>query len=262
MSVSYLNGKASVIWCEASLFGIILYWYLYNKVIPDVITTAGKFREYLLSVLVILFITVPPITMVAYLIFHRLNATFYIAVLNIGLNLFVVAPFAWFLYNYRFVKSKELTGLKTALGQSSANLGFLRSQINPHFLFNALNTLYATALQEKADRTSEGIQKLGDMMRFMLQENVQEFISLSREVDYLNNYIALQKLRTQASADIVIQTEIEEQDNYQQIAPMLLIPFVENAFKHGISLKEPSHIKITLNTKDNDLFFDVTNRKR
>jgi two-component system LytT family sensor kinase len=96
-------------------------------------------------------------------------------------------------------------------------------------------------------------------MRFMLQENMQEQISLMREVDYLNNYIDLQKLRTQISPDILITTEIEEQINGLQIAPMLLIPFVENAFKHGISLREPSHIKITLQTRGNELYFDVYN---
>jgi LytS/YehU family sensor histidine kinase len=80
-----------------------------------------------------------------------------------------------------------------------------------------------------------------------------------REVDYLKNYIDLQKLRTHTSPEIVIQTEIEESVNGLQIAPMLLIPFVENAFKHGISLREPSHIKITLHTEGLKLFFDVHN---
>jgi sensor histidine kinase YesM len=70
-----------------------------------------------------------------------------------------------------------LITLKTALGKSSAKLDSLKSQINPHFLFNALNTLYGTSLQENAERTSEGIQKLGDMMRFMLEENMQDKIT-------------------------------------------------------------------------------------
>ncbi|MDR6784219.1 two-component system LytT family sensor kinase [Pedobacter africanus] len=174
---------------------------------------------------------------------------------------FIVVPlFAWNIYKARnSKKDQEIYTLKTELGKSDANLNFLKSQINPHFLFNALNTLYGTALQEKAERTGEGIQKLGDMMRFMLQENVEDKILLSKDVDYLNNYIALQKLRTSTSPDIVIQTQIEEQPDDLAIAPMLLIPFVENAFKHGISLKYPSHIKITLQTKNNTLYFDVHN---
>ncbi|RZL17217.1 MAG: histidine kinase [Pedobacter sp.] len=164
-------------------------------------------------------------------------------------------PWSWYLYkNY-----SDKNQLVRALGKSDASLSFLRSQINPHFLFNALNTLYGTALQEKAERTGEGIQKLGDMMRFMLQENVQDKISLTRDVDYLNNYIDLQKLRTSRTGDISIETRIDDQLNNMDIAPMLLIPFVENAFKHGISLQEPSYIKISLQTKGKTLYFDVHN---
>lgn len=164
-------------------------------------------------------------------------------------------PWSWYLYK----NASDKSVLTSALGKSDASLSFLKSQINPHFLFNALNTLYGTALQEQAERTGEGIQKLGDMMRFMLHENTQNKISLTRDVDYLKNYIDLQKLRTSRSADILIETQIEEQLGSLEIAPMLLIPFVENAFKHGISLQEPSHIKVTLQSRDRILYFDVHN---
>jgi hypothetical protein len=171
----------------------------------------------------------------------------------------ITTPSAWYIYKHKFEKQSEIQMLKTELGKSDASLNFLKSQINPHFLFNALNTLFGTALQENAERTGEGIQKLGDMMRFMLHENTQDKISLTREVEYLNNYIDLQKLRTSRSADIRIDTHIEEQLNNLQITPMLLIPFIENAFKHGISLQQPSYIKITLQTKEKTLYFDVSN---
>jgi two-component system LytT family sensor kinase len=180
--------------------------------------------------------------------------------INPPIQLFLVPIFAWNIYKSRNRKNvEEIVTLKTELGKSDATLHFLKSQINPHFLFNALNTLYGTALQEHAERTSEGIQKLGDMMRFMLQENMEDKILLSRDVEYLKNYIDLQKLRTSVSTDITIETQIEEQLNELQIAPMLLIPFVENAFKHGISLQYPSHIKITLQTSSDKLYFDVHN---
>ncbi|HEY0059521.1 MAG TPA: histidine kinase, partial [Flavisolibacter sp.] len=137
----------------------------------------------------------------------------------------------------------------------------LRSQINPHFLFNALNTIYGTAIQEGAERTSEGVQKLGDMMRFMLQENMQDKISLSRDIEYLNNYISLQKLRTDPNPIIRIEADIEAPVRPVEIAPMLLIPFVENAFKHGISFREASFIRVSLQTRNNVLEFDVNNSK-
>ena len=175
-------------------------------------------------------------------------------------QMLVTIPTSWSIYKDRnAIKMEEIQSLKTELGKADANLNFLKSQINPHFLFNALNTLYGTALQEKAERTGEGIQKLGDMMRFMLQENIEDKIRLSKDIDYLNNYISLQKLRVSVSSDVTIETKIEEQTNELPIAPMLLIPFVENAFKHGISLQSPSHIKITLQTTGNTLYFDVYN---
>ena len=154
---------------------------------------------------------------------------------------------------------EEITTLKTELGKSDANLNFLKSQINPHFLFNALNTLYGTALQENAARTSEGIQKLGDMMRFMLEENVADKTLLSTDIEYLKNYISLQKLRIASSPNITIDTDIEESNDRYMIAPMMLLPFVENAFKHGISLNNPSHLKITLQIRDAKLYLDVNN---
>lgn len=180
--------------------------------------------------------------------------------INLLTQFFIVIPLSRNIYaGRRTKKDEEIKTLKTELGKSDANLTFLKSQINPHFLFNALNTLYGTALQENAGRTGEGIQKLGDMMRFMLHENIQDKILLSRDIDYLRNYIILQKLRISSTPDITIEAQIEDPEADLMITPMLLIPFVENAFKHGISRLNPSHIKVTLQTSGNTLYFDVHN---
>ncbi len=241
-------------------FSIGLYWYSLHLLIPQARLKKNEFRAYLWKVLIVLVIAILPLSLMIFVFMNNhSNALPAINMLNAGFQLLITAPFSWYVYRQRLADNYELTSLKTALGNSSANLDFLRSQINPHFLFNALNTLYGTALQENADRTGEGIQKLGDMMRFMLEENMQEKITLNREIDYINNYIGLQRLRTQSSPDIVIQTDIDNQVNNLSITPMLLIPFIENSFKHGISLREPSHIKITLHIKGNGLYFDVYN---
>jgi hypothetical protein len=176
-----------------------------------------------------------------------------------AVQLLAITPLSWLVYQERKTKILKLKGMEKALVKSKADLQFLRSQINPHFLFNTLNTLYGTALQEQAERTSEGIQKLGDMMRFMLQENTLDRIKMSREAEYLQNYIALQKLRTQTSADIVIEDNITGEYCGHEIAPMLLIPLVENAFKHGISLVEKSWIKILLECDEKQIRFSVLN---
>jgi two-component system LytT family sensor kinase len=174
-------------------------------------------------------------------------------------QVFICAPVYWLMFQRSLKTRQQLTSLQTALGSSSANLDFLRSQINPHFLFNALNTLYGTALQESAERTGEGIQRLGDMMRFMLRENIQDKILLAREIEYLRNYVALQTLRIQSSPDIVISQHIDDDPSDLYIAPMLLIPFVENSFKHGISLRKPSQVVISLQVRGGTLYFDVRN---
>jgi hypothetical protein len=173
--------------------------------------------------------------------------------------MFVAMPLTWLLYQQRKDQIAQLKGIEAALAQSSANLQLLRTQINPHFLFNALNTLYGTALKGDTDSTAEGIQKLGDMMRFMLHENTLDFIPMHKEQEYLRNFIDLQKLRTQVSPDIRIEDNIEEVLCVNQIAPMLLIPFIENAFKHGISLNEKSWIKINLSCQASLLTFEVKN---
>jgi two-component system, LytTR family, sensor kinase len=249
-------------WLVVIPSAIALYLFSFYKLIPRALRYNNyQFFRYLLKcmgILVIAFITLLFLLMA--ITAHEDSASG-ISLFNSLFQLFITAPVTWLLYKRILRGNEEVSVLQKELKQSTANIDFLRSQINPHFLFNALNTIYGTAIKENAERTSEGIEKLGDMMRFMLQENMQETISLAREIDYLNNYISLQRLRTDTSPNIQINTSIHDRENGYPIAPMLLIPFVENAFKHGISFREPSHIKITLEIKDNTLYFDVYNSK-
>jgi two-component sensor histidine kinase len=240
---------------------IIFYWYSLYSLIPRSLNKKKPFMRYIGKALPVLLISILPVWLLAILLVHDDGGAFAISFFYAAVQLFIIAPFSWVIFRRQMKGNEELYVLKKELGRSNANLDLLRSQINPHFLFNALNTIYGTAIQEKAERTSEGIEKLGDMMRFMLQENMQEKISLVREIEYLNNYIGLQRLRTDPNPIIKIEEVIEQEVHTTQIAPMLLIPFVENAFKHGISFREPSHIKVILEVKDNSLYFDVYNSK-
>jgi LytS/YehU family sensor histidine kinase len=135
----------------------------------------------------------------------------------------------------------------------------LRLQMNPHFLFNALNTLYAIAMKENSEKTADGIQKLGDMMRFMLQENHQNRIPLAKEIEYLHNLIDIQQLRLDDTQQIDLKINLQNPDREVFIAPMLLNPLVENAFKHGISFRNASWIYITLTHDPEHIFFKVHN---
>jgi hypothetical protein len=243
-------------------FGILFYWFSLSSLIPGAFEKRKPLRNYILKCFLLLIISLVPVCLVVLLLTEdgeRFAVPF--TFINAFFHLLITAPLSWFVYKYQLKGNEEVRHLKKELGHSAASFDFLRSQINPHFLFNALNTIYGTALEEGAERTSEGVEKLGDMMRFMLQENMQEKIALVREIDYLENYISLQKLRTDTNPVIKIATAIERPVMPVQIAPMLLIPFVENAFKHGISLRESSHINVTLELKERTLYFDVYNSK-
>lgn len=179
--------------------------------------------------------------------------------INCLIQFFLVTPITWIIYQQRKDKILELRGAKIALSKTTADLQFLRSQINPHFLFNVLNTLYGTALIDGSKRTANGIQMLGDMMRFMLDDNHLDFIPLSNEITYLRNFIALQKLRIQDSEEIEISEKFDIDKCTPEIIPMLLIPFVENAFKHGIDINRKSWINIALICDGERIIFSVSN---
>jgi two-component system, LytTR family, sensor kinase len=251
-----------IFWGVCGPFGILLYCWYFQNIIPAQYKKRRPFFNYIGTSFLLLTAAWPPFTLLFTLMLgFNIELASGFAFANSLIHFFFTSPLLWLLYRRQLKASEELFVLKKELGRSTANFDFLRSQINPHFLFNALNTIYGTAIQEGAERTSEGIEKLGDMMRFMLHENMQEKISLTREIEYLNNYISLQRLRTDPDPIIKIDAHIEEPVMPVQIAPMLLIPFVENAFKHGISFRESSYIKITLEVKDKVLNFDVYNSK-
>jgi two-component system LytT family sensor kinase len=242
--------------------GIVLHGLSFFKLIPWSLKGKYPLLSYFVKVFVFCGIAWFLVSMFLVMISDDEELGFSVGLFNAVFQFLIVAPFLWLTFQRQMKGNEQLYALRTQLGRSLANLDFLRSQINPHFLFNALNTIYSLSLQEKAERTSEAVEKLGEMMRFMLLENTQDKISLTREFEYLQNYIGLQRLRTDTNPQIQIDVDIQrEVDPSLQIAPMLLIPFVENAFKHGISLRHASHLKISLEVKEHSVYFDVNNSK-
>ncbi|WP_121245636.1 histidine kinase [Mucilaginibacter phyllosphaerae] len=140
----------------------------------------------------------------------------------------------------------------------SAELSFLKSQINPHFLFNSLNSIYSLAYQ-KSDTTPEAILKLSEIMRYMLYECNDNKVDLERELQYLHNYIDLQKIRFGDNA--FINFDVTGEVTSQQIVPLLLISFIENAFKHGIANDASTPIILRIKVEDGHLFFFIQNKK-
>jgi sensor histidine kinase YesM len=140
----------------------------------------------------------------------------------------------------------------------SAELSFLKSQINPHFLFNSLNSIYSLAYQ-KSDTTPEAILKLSEIMRYMLYECNDNKVELAKELQYLHNYIDLQKIRFGNKA--FIDFEVNGEITNQYIVPLLLISFIENAFKHGIANDPIMPISLKINIEDGNLYFFIQNKK-
>ncbi len=140
----------------------------------------------------------------------------------------------------------------------TAELSFLKSQINPHFLFNSLNSIYSLAYQ-RSETTPEAILKLSEIMRYMLYESNDNKVDLEKEIHYLQNYIDLQKIRFGYRA--FVEFEVTGDISGQRIAPLLLISFIENAFKHGVANDPATPIKMSLAVKSDELLFHIENKK-
>ena len=136
-------------------------------------------------------------------------------------------------------------------------LSFLRSQINPHFLFNTLNSIYSLALV-KSDMTAEAVLKLSDIMRYLTEDSSSDKVTLNREVDYLRHFIELQRIRLESRMKIVVDLT-GDFTNYS-IPPLILMPFVENAFKYGTSNHQDAEISIKLAVENDVLKLTVINR--
>src|SRR5688572_9066983 len=157
---------------------------------------------------------------------------------------------------YNYTKLKQATQL-LKIEKQQAELNYLRSQTNPHFLFNTLNNIYSLA-RDKSDLAPESILRLSKILRFMLYETGGEFISIEQELRIVTDYIALEKLRYDESLRINFNYDIE--DMKQALPPLLLIPLVENAFKHGVSeTRNHPFIDIHLSVNKRLLTFIVKN---
>ncbi len=143
--------------------------------------------------------------------------------------------------------------------KSQAELTALKAQINPHFLFNVLNNLYGSAIIEESPKTSEGILQLSSIMRHVVEGTKNEKIEVEKEIRFLHDFIELNKMRIPNRPNIRIETDIYWDENPAQIAPLLVIPYIENAFKYGISINEESFIEMSFRVENQQLTFICKN---
>lgn len=146
--------------------------------------------------------------------------------------------------------NEEKLRLETEEKNTSMELAYLKAQINPHFFFNSLNTINALTYKD-IENSRQALSKLSHIMRYVLYDTQQKSVLLKKEIDFIEDYIALTRLRV--SLAVKIDLEIDVNAGNKLIAPMLLLPFIENCFKHGISSKQTAAIFIKIILKDNVL---------
>lgn len=182
---------------------------------------------------------------------HQKSYQFQVATL-VGTLICILGPILM-LENYRIQKKR--TNKKLLYNQVQLNA--LKGQLNPHFLFNTFNTLYGISLQYP-ERTSDMIMKVSQLMRYQVENGSKEFVSLQEELEFISSYIELEKERVGYRCDINFQQDVDFESNYK-IAPMLLITFIENAFKHGACTIENCYVNIKIKTSEEKIYLVISN---
>lgn len=243
------------------LFYAVLVYFNLRYLIPNYLTKK-KFLTYVLLLLAASFLLTPLRLLFFY---FRFAGTPYLQQsLIANLNIYFILTFfigggstVLKIITDWFRQLRETQELQTQTMQSE--LRFLKSQINPHFLFNTLNNLYALTLK-KSDKAPEIVIKLSEMMRYMLYECNEKRVPLKKEVNYLSNYLDLEHLRQ--NERIRIEFAVDGQISNQEIAPLLFIPFLENSFKHGLNNQlQEGFVDIKLLVDDKQVDFYIENSK-
>jgi two-component system LytT family sensor kinase len=182
------------------------------------------------------------------IIFFSINHTISIAIFLLIVSCMIRLGYS-FLRNRDEKKTLENANL-------NAEVNFLKSQINPHFLFNTLNSIYSQA-HNRSEHTEYSILRLSELLRYVLYESGEEKVPLEKDIQYINNYIDLQRIRL--SSKITLNYRVSGLLPGNTIAPLMLISFIENAFKHGISYSQPSEIHIEISVFEKTLTLNVVN---
>lgn len=173
-----------------------------------------------------------------------------------GLSLFSVIFFGIISHAYNHFQLRRIAQ-QLRIEKQEAELNYLKSQTNPHFLFNTLNNIYSLA-RDKSDLAPESILRLSKILRFMLYETSGAYIAIEQELIIISDYIALEQLRYDETLNVRFNYDIE--DMKQALPPLLLMPLVENAFKHGVSeTRSQPFIDIHLSVRNRQLAFHVKN---
>mgnify|MGYP003577093589 CR=1 FL=1 len=253
----------------SAMINISIFYINYTLLIPLLVKEKKRYGLYVVAIIIL--IIMMSLIKMALASLHSANIFTYLTDANKGyyINVLQYVVSTVFISGFFVVVSSLLKFAVDWFGNESIQrnlvmekkemeLQFLKSQLNPHFLFNSLNNIYSLAYQ-KSDKTADAILKLSEIMRYMLYESNDSWVSLSKEIEYVQSFIELQKLRFKdgANVEFTLNGEIDG----QQIVPLILISFVENAFKHGVANDPNDPIKINIIANQKILHFSVTNKK-
>lgn len=264
----YWNAERFPVFAASALVLNILLFYLNYLVLVPRFLLQKKTKTYILSMLLALvmvlgfrelaFVDVPPPHL------KRpedlpgpeppfFNGFKYLFPLLISLSFIVIgtAIKVYEEWNRSLVEEKEIEAFKTR-----TELHYLKNQLSPHFLFNSLNSIYSL-INAKSEEASEAVIMLSELMRYMLYQADSEFVALADELAYTQNYVRLQRLRIANNENVTLN--IHGAVTHQKIRPLLLISFIENAFKYGTDYKGNTEVRIVITVRENTLEFECRN---
>jgi sensor histidine kinase YesM len=241
---------------------IFLFYLVVFILIPKY--SSRKFWKQLLLYLLFLLAV---LTLVESLIDYYLLPNYYSSIkepyssqvfITLIINIFFLALALGYGFTRVWIKSEQQRhNIKSE--RLSAELNYLKAQVNPHFLFNMLNLAFASSNKHGDEFTADLIEKIASQMRYMLYDSNVDKVTVMKEIEYINDFISLQKLRMSNEMPVTVSYKTHGDFHLNSIAPLLLIPFIENAFKHGLSFNETSEISITITCKNNVLTLNVLN---
>ena len=237
---------------------ILMAYINVNYLIPQLLSK-GKTIQYVLAMLLTAVAMTPIKLALFYVIYTNdiVSQNYYlenyhlplVELLLVGVASTIYKLFTDILYHQNRTRELEKQNL-------TSELKFLKTQIDPHFFFNTLNSLYALSLK-KSDKAPDTVLKLSNMMRYMLYECNDKTVSLEKEIKYIKNYIDLEAIRVPDRN--VVNLTIEGNPDNKLIMPLVFSPFIENSFKHGLNTVESGFVDIKLKIKDDHLFFNISN---
>lgn len=216
------------------------------------------FKRNYLVYLLLLVLTIGLGAFILWFIIPSANANFNLPLFQHFINLFfIVVITSSFKFFREYLRKQELL-IKVENEQLKTELALLKSQVNPHFLFNTLNNLYGLITQNQNQQASDVTLKLADLMRYLLESSKTDLVNLNKEIQFIDDYLSLEKIRLSQKTDINFKVSGMNKELF--VAPLLFIPLVENAFKHGLNkILADSFAHFSLSVQGNELFFEAIN---